>query len=307
MGTDPAGRPACRRYHPLARPGTNPGRAPRRREDASSQVKPTVTGQSAEARVLRALIQLDGELAPALPLGVPHAPAVEARLAAGLPALLDEPLVEGPAVQNALRVVARLLGAEPETSTVRQTAERLASGEELGSAFAAAAVAGDWGAIEAAAGRQGLDPFASVVLFDYVVRPWLQLAAKAVSTLVAASAWPGGSCPACGAPPLLAELRGPERERILRCGRCGSAWSFPRLACPGCGERRHQRLSYLHGEGQAEFRRVDVCETCRSYLKAVAVLDPLSPAALLETDLATVALDFAALERGYHRAHAQPA
>jgi FdhE protein len=270
-------------------------------------VSATVTGESAEARVLRALIQIDSELAPTLPLGVPHAPAAEARLAAGLPALLGEPLAEGPAVQNALRVVARLLDAEPEASTVRQTAERLAANEELGSAFAPAAVAGDWEAVETAAGRQGLDPYASAVLLDYAVRPWLRLAAKAVSPLVAASGWSGGSCPACGAPPLLAELRGPERERTLRCGRCASAWSFPRLACPACGERRHQRLSYLHSEDQAEFRRADVCETCRSYLKAVAVLDPLSPAALLETDFATVALDFAALERGYHRTQAQPA
>jgi FdhE protein len=270
-------------------------------------VRPADTGQSAEARVLRALIQIDGELAPALPPGVPHAPAAEARLAAGLPALLDEPLVEGAAVQNALRVVARLLRAEPETSNVRQTAERLAADEELGSAFAPAAIAGDWEAIETAAGRQGLDPYASAVLLDHAVRPWLRLAAEAVGPLVAASGWSGGGCPACGAPPLLAELRGPERERILRCGRCGSSWSFPRLACPACGERRHQYLGYLHGEGQAEFRRADVCETCRSYLKAVAVLDPLGPAALLETDLATVALDFAALERGYHRTRAQPA
>lgn len=269
-------------------------------------MRPAVAGQSAEARVLRALVQIDGELAPVLPLGVPHAPAAEARLATGLPALLDEPLVERPAIQNALRIVARLLDAEPETSTVRQTAERLAADEELGSALAVAAVAGDWEVIEAAAGRQGLDPYASVVLLDYAVRPWLRLAAKAVSPLVAASGWAGGCCPACGAPPLLAELRGPERERILRCGRCGSAWSFPRLACPACGERRHQRLSYLHGEDQAEFRRADVCETCRSYLKAVAVLDPLSPAALLEIDFTTAALDFAALERGYHRTNAQP-
>jgi FdhE protein len=268
---------------------------------------PAVKTQTADARILRALIQIDSELAPALPPGIPHLPAAEARLAAGLPALLDEPLMEGAAVQNALRVVARLLDAEPETSTVRQTAERLAADGELGSAFAPAAVAGDWEAIETTAGPQGLDPYATAVLLDYTVRPWLRLAAQVVSPLVAASGWSGGSCPACGAPPLLAELRGPERERILRCGRCGSAWSFPRLACTACGEGRHQRLSYLHGEGQAEFRRADVCETCRSYLKAVAVLDPLSPAALLETDLETVALDFAALERGYHRTPAQPA
>jgi FdhE protein len=253
------------------------------------------------------LVQIDGELAPVLPLGVPHAAAAEARLAAGIPALFDEALVEPPAVQSALRVVARLLNAEPDTSTVRQTAARLAADKELGWALVPAAVAGDWEAIETVAGRQGLDPYASVVLLDYAVRPWLRLAAKAVSPLIAASGWSGGSCPACGTPPLLAELRGPERERILRCGRCGSAWSFPRLACPACGERRHQHLSYLHGEGQAEFRRADVCETCRSYLKAVAILDPLSPTALLETDFATVALDFAALERGYRRTHTLPA
>jgi formate dehydrogenase accessory protein FdhE len=262
--------------------------------------------QSPGVQVLRALVEIDGELAPALPPGVPHPPAAEARLAAGLPALLDEPLVEGPALQKALRQVAGLLDAEPQSSTVRHTVESVAADEEFGTGLAAAALAGNWEAIETAATRHGLDPYASVVLLDYAVRPWLRLAALVVSPLVAASGWSGGRCPACGAPPLLAELRGPERERILRCGRCGSAWSFPRLACPACGERRHQRLSYLHDEGQAEFRRADVCETCRSYLKAVAVLDPLRPAALLETDFATVALDFAALERGYHRTYAQP-
>ncbi len=100
--------------------------------------------------------------------------------------------------------------------------------------------------------------------------------------------------------PWLAELQ-PELFVELSPELAHMAWSFPRLACPACGECQHQRLGYLHAEGQAEFRRADVCESCHGYLKAIAVLDPFSPAALLDADLATVALDFAAIERGYHR------
>jgi FdhE protein len=257
--------------------------------------------QSPEARVLRALVQIDHELAPVLPNGIPHAPAAEARLAAGLPALLDEPVVEGGALQAALHRVARLLEAESQAAIVRRTAQRLTIDGELASGLATAAIAGDWEAIETAATRHDTDPYVAVVLLDYAVRPWLRLAAQVVKPLVAASGWSAGHCPACGALPLLAELRGAERERVLRCGRCASAWGFPRLCCPSCGERQHQHLSYLHSEGQAEFRRADVCHTCRSYLKAIAVLDPLTPVELLEADLESAALDFAAVERGYHR------
>jgi FdhE protein len=256
--------------------------------------------------VLRALARLESQLAPELPPGVPHGPAAEARLAAGLPALLDEPLVELPAFQTVLCKMAQLLEAESLFSTIKPIADWMATDEVQGRDFAAAAVAGNWEMIEAAAARQGIDPYASVLLLDYAVRPWLRLAARAVNSLVGASQWSAGHCPACGAAPLLAELRGAERERVLRCGRCATAWSFPRLACASCGERRHQQLSYLHDAGQAEFRRADVCETCRSYLKAIAVLDPLNPLELLEADLESGALDFVAIEQGYRRGQVQP-
>lgn len=76
---------------------------------------------------------------------------------------------------------------------------------------------------------------------------------------------------------------------------------FPRLCCPGCGETNHQRIAYLHGAGEDAFRRADVCSTCGRYLKSIAVLAPLGFAELLEVDLATAALDFAAQEHGFHR------
>ncbi|MGQ0537340.1 MAG: hypothetical protein ACT4R6_00205, partial [Gemmatimonadaceae bacterium] len=71
-----------------------------------------------------------------------------------------------------------------------------------------------------------------------------------------------------------------------------------------CGERDHRRLSYLHVDGESEHRRAECCKTCGFYLKAVAVLDPIRPEALLEADLATLALDLLAGERGFHQ---QPA
>jgi FdhE protein len=43
--------------------------------------------------------------------------------------------------------------------------------------------------------------------------------------------WSQAYCPVCGAWPAFAELRGVERARHLRCGRCGAGWPMPALAC----------------------------------------------------------------------------
>lgn len=247
--------------------------------------------------VLRALAQLDATLTPNLPPGVPHSSAAEARLAGGVPALTDEPLLDAAEWSRALRAVAEILIADPSVAQAAATALRLADEADL----AAAALAGDWESIQSRAARAGLDADAAVALADFAVRPWLRLAADAVRALLSTANWRDGHCPACGAPPLLAELRGAERERVLRCGRCASAWTFARLTCPACGEQRHAQLGYLHAEGQGEFRRSDTCDSCHTYVKAIAVLDPLGPSELLLADLESSALDFAALERGFRR------
>lgn len=261
---------------------------------------------AAPSSVLRALAQLNQELGPTLPPGVPHAPAAGTRLAAGMPALLDEPLLDVAAFHTALRAIARVLEADPSLAPAARTADRIAADPELGPALVAAALAGDWDTIETAVARAGLDTDTAIALADYAVRPWLRLAAESIRAVLQSADWRAGYCPACGAPPLLAELRGSEHERVLRCGRCASAWSFPRLACPACGEQKHQRLGSLHAENQLDFLRVDICESCGTYVKAIAVLDPLPAAELQLADLKSTALDFAALERGYRRASARP-
>jgi FdhE protein len=245
-----------------------------------------------------------------LPQGVPNAEAGAARLHGGIPALIGEPLLNGGDLRDAVVVMAgcmRQTGGDIAGS-FGEVAAALA-GSEGGSrpvpvdleALAEAALVGDWEPVVAAAPRLDLDEFALVTVLDYATRPALRAAAGQVADVVATAHWGSGRCPACGAPPLLGEVRGKEGERVLRCGRCATAWAYPRIGCPACGERDHRRLGSLHGEGEGEHRRADVCDSCHHYLKAVAVLDPLTPRGLIEEDLATVALDMIAVERGYHR------
>jgi FdhE protein len=241
---------------------------------------------------------------------VPSTAAAAARLHGGIPALVGEPLLSGGDLRDAVVVmsgcmrqaggdVARSFGEVAAALTGREGGSRSATLDL--DALAEAGLAGDWQTVMAAATRLDIDEYALVTVLDYATRSPLRTAAGQVADLVATAPWGRGSCPACGAPPLLGEMRGKEGDRVLRCGRCATAWPYPRIGCPACGERDHHRLGSLHGEGEGEHRRVDVCDACHSYLKVVAVLDQLTPAGLIEEDLATVALDMIAVERGYHR------
>jgi FdhE protein len=254
------------------------------------------------AEMLQALIGALGALRVALPAGVPDLAAARVRLESGVPALEGEPLIDGERFVENVRAIAERLSADATAGGAART---------LGAAFAApearpdaelcaeAAMRGAWDAVAALARAHGLDEDAFVTIADYSARPVLRAASAQLRALLQETTWSRGYCPACGAPPLLAELRG--GERILRCGRCAAAWSYPRMRCSSCGEDDHRKLGYLHGEGEGEFRRADRCDSCGSYLKAIAVLDPLGADALLEEDLASAALDLAAVEQGYHR------
>jgi transposase-like protein len=71
-----------------------------------------------------------------------------------------------------------------------------------------------------------------------------------------------------------------------------------RLWCPFCRNRDHDRLSFLHGEGEEAKYRVSLCDGCRGYVKMVSSLSALPPVHLLMADIATLHLDLAAAERG---------
>jgi FdhE protein len=113
--------------------------------------------------------------------------------------------------------------------------------------------------------------------------------------------WRECYCPVCAAWPALAELRGVEGGRYLRCGRCAAGWEVEWLRCTYCDTIDHQQLGSLEPEPEGDRRKADTCAVCRGYLKAIPTLVALAPQAILLEDLASVDLDVAAIERGYGR------
>jgi FdhE protein len=131
------------------------------------------------------------------------------------------------------------------------------------------------------------------------MQPFLWEAAAQVAALADLDAWDRGYCPVCAAWPALAELVGPEKRRVLRCVRCGSAWSWLVLLCPYCGNDDHRTLGTIVEPGSSQ--RIDVCERCHGYVKATPSYAPSSAVRLVAEDTATLDLDVAAADRGYRR------
>lgn len=151
------------------------------------------------------------------------------------------------------------------------------------------------------ADRLGLDAALTGTILRWALFPVLAHLNTQVKLLRQGLPWEQGYCPVCGSWPLLAEFRGLEQVRFLRCELCATAWEHPRLACPFCSTRDHRALGYLHVEGEESSSRAATCEACHTYVKIVATLGELSPPRLLVADLATAHLDLAAGERGYTR------
>lgn len=158
----------------------------------------------------------------------------------------------------------------------------------------------DVDAVERAATASGADAGRLSVIAQLAAMPLLRACAVRLRDQIPPG-WLEGYCPMCGAWPALAELRGLERNRRLRCGRCAADWSMPVLHCPFCNELHHDRLHSLLPEGHEQTRRVDTCDTCKGYIKTFSSLQPMPLRALVTTDLASVELDIVAQERGYAR------
>ncbi len=176
--------------------------------------------------------------------------------------------------------------------------ERLASGESLG--LLEAALRSEEESVVALADRLQVSPGILRAVSEFLVLPLLHSAASALADKQPRH-WPYGYCPVCGTRPTLAELRGLDRARLLRCGRCGAAWEMAWLRCVHCGERDHNRLGSLVPEERAETHKVETCESCGGYLKVLTTLEASSHLDLLLRDLDTVDLDLVALDRGYAR------
>ena len=164
-------------------------------------------------------------------------------------------------------------------------------------AIIAAAIELDVARFEALATAAGAPPDAFAAVAPLAAVPWLEACGRRWASQGAAGGW----CGVCGAWAALAEARGLERERRLRCARCGGDWRTQWLACPFCGNGDHTRLAGLVADALGESRKVEACHDCTRYLKTVTTLSAADAAGLRLLDVATVELDVAALERGFKR------
>jgi FdhE protein len=146
----------------------------------------------------------------------------------------------------------------------------------------------------------GAEPAALAATAQVATWPLLQACGRSLGSQQPVS-WPRGYCPTCGGWPTLAELRGLERARRLRCVPCGGDWAMEWLRCPFCGVADHRTLGLLVPEQGGESRKVETCDECGGYLKTFSTLAAWPAARLALEDLESVGLDLAALERGFHR------
>jgi len=162
-----------------------------------------------------------------------------------------------------------------------------------------AALADDPARLDTMAQAAGADVRAVRAMAGPLVMPLLQ--AHGAAGAGASETWTQGYCPTCGAWPALTEVRGLEGSRYLRCLRCGGDWRTEWLSCPFCGESDHERLGSLVPEDARQTRKVDVCRSCRGFVKSVTVLSARPRAEVPVLDLETVDLDLAALNHGFTR------
>ena len=240
-------------------------------------------------------------------IAVPDAPAVES----------GAPLLVGAAFSLDARLVRRwgrrLVATAAEAGGAAASLDRLAraDADTLGELLEAA-LGQDTARLGELAVRTGVGGDALGAVASVMAVPLLRACAERWRERMPA-AWDHGYCPICAAWPVVAEARGLERARRLRCGRCAADWPTAWLRCPYCGLDDHTRLGSLVVREEAEARRgvatrdvvrrttVETCEACRGYLKTVTTLGPTAADELALVDLATVELDVRAIEAGYAR------
>lgn len=112
-----------------------------------------------------------------------------------------------------------------------------------------------------------------------------------------------GRCPFCGGAPSLGALRdGGEMEgarRFLVCALCGEEWAFARLRCPACSEEDPYKLPSFRADTHAGVR-IEVCETCRRYVKSFDLSEDARPIPEVD-DLLSLSLDLWARAQGFER------
>jgi FdhE protein len=229
------------------------------------------------------------------PGGALDAGGAAARLDQGLPLLPPEAVAaDGPALaQLCDQIVSILAERQPEQAdslaAVRAwlTRER----ERLGTLAVEYLREGHVG--------EGDEADLLAFVFDTALRPFLRARAQPLASLVNDGAWYRGYCPLCGGEPDFAALERQGGRRRLLCSRCDSLWTFLRVGCPFCENADAAQLGHYPGD-EGPYR-LNVCESCRRYIKTIDLREAAGERLLEAERVLTVGMDLAAEKAGYRR------
>ncbi len=185
------------------------------------------------------------------------------------------------------------------TSEMASLADAIPAREDLGPLFRASLCHDHEGLAEMAA-RYGADVAAFQAVAALAAVPFLQACNGRWSSSIP-QGWVEEYCWICGTWPAFVEVRGIERSRHYRCGRCGSGWHAEGLSCPYCSNTDHRELLSLVPDVPGAAATIEACKRCLGYVKVFNRLQGCSSSAVIVEDLSSVALDIAALEQGYRR------
>jgi FdhE protein len=228
--------------------------------------------------------------APAQPTAVP--------LLAGTTLTLESALIR--------RLFRRLIRTASRDGTPKMSSLKAALHADLEWApLFTASLCQDSDRINEIAAVSGADAEALHAVIALLPVPFLHACNRRWASSISAS-WVEGYCPVCGSLPAFAEVRGIERNRYFRCGRCGGEWHARALYCPYCAMSDHDELVALVPEkggsnAVGSNAVINACQRCLGYGKTFTRLQGCSPGAVMLEDLASVDLDVAAIEHGFAR------
>jgi FdhE protein len=198
------------------------------------------------------------------------------------------------------RLFERLIRTASRVGTLKMSSLKAALHADLEWApLFAASLCQDSDRINEIAAVSGADAEALQAVIALLPVPFLHACNRRWASSISAS-WVEGYCPVCGSLPAFAEVRGIERNRYFRCGRCGGEWHARALYCPYCAMSDHDELVALVPE-KGGSNVIDACQRCLGYVKTFTRLQGCSPGAVVLEDLASVDLDVAAIEHGFAR------
>lgn len=112
------------------------------------------------------------------------------------------------------------------------------------------------------------EPFFAATIMAFCLKPFLKTYSSFVDNEFDLNRWNKGYCPICGHDAAMAFLyRKNEGKRCLWCPLCEFEWLFKRICCPSCYEENPNLLGYFRVEEKEDGYRVNVCYTCKRYIK----------------------------------------